>query len=243
MQKYFYQLNSYYMKQRLVLLPGVGSDPSLWQYQRRHLADIAEIVIPDLTGCNSRHEMVDAVLDNVRGSFALSGLSMGGWVGFAIAAQAPERITKFAPVGTWARPMPKTEKEQEELYKNVQAGHFQEFLVSYKEYTLQHAKSTNTEFIELLRSTTSSVREDVFLRQLRAYLDDFTSTRFLPEIRCPTLVICGRDDPIFSVEEHTYIAQHIPNARLAIIDDCSHFITLERPQAVSVLLRYWLMYF
>ncbi len=63
------------------------------------------------------------------------------------------------------------------------------------------------------------------------------------KIQCPTLVIAAQNDPIFSVEEHDYISNAIQGAKLAIIDDAGHHIRFEQPQALSALLRYWLMYF
>jgi pimeloyl-ACP methyl ester carboxylesterase len=34
----------------------------------------------------------------------------------------------------------------------------------------------------------------------------------------------------------------VPESRLAIIEDCGHMSTMERPQAVTALLRDWLLY-
>lgn len=231
------------MKQKLVLIPGVGGDERLWQFQIKHLADIADIVVPDLSKCSSRKAMTDVVLRSVEGKFALAGVSMGGWIGFAVAVQAPERVTKFAAIGTWARTMPDTEKQQREILNNIKNGGFEEFLKSYCEYSISHAKRKDKEFVDLLKNDASRVKEEVMINHLQAYLDDFDSQVLLPKISCPTLVIAGRNDPIFSVEEHEYIAQSVKGARLAIIDDCAHFIPFERPQALSSLLRYWLMYF
>jgi pimeloyl-ACP methyl ester carboxylesterase len=38
------------------------------------------------------------------------------------------------------------------------------------------------------------------------------------------------------------MAAAIPGARLAVIEQCGHLSTMERPQAVTVLLRDWLLY-
>jgi pimeloyl-ACP methyl ester carboxylesterase len=44
------------------------------------------------------------------------------------------------------------------------------------------------------------------------------------------------------VERHVEIAGAIPGARLAIIEDCGHLTTMERPQAVTALMRDWMLY-
>ncbi len=98
-------------------------------------------------------------------------------------------------------------------------------------------------FIDLLRKAGTDVDEIVLTRHMGAYLNDFDSTDLLPKITAPSLVIAGMNDPLFPVEEQKFIERSIKNARLAIIDDCAHFITFEQPQALSALLRYWLLYF
>jgi pimeloyl-ACP methyl ester carboxylesterase len=38
------------------------------------------------------------------------------------------------------------------------------------------------------------------------------------------------------------MVEAIPRARLAVIEDCGHMSTMERPQAATVLLRDWYLY-
>ncbi len=231
------------MKQKLVLVPGVAGDERLWQFQSRHLADMADIVVPNLKGCGSRKEMANEVLSCVDGVFALAGVSMGGWVGFTVATEAPERVNKFAAICTWARPKPKVQEEQEGILEYIKAGHFKEFMESYVDYAIGHAKRNDPVFVDFINESTQDVDEAEMIRHLSAYLAEFDSQDLLPRIKCPTLVIAGSDDAIFGVEEHEYIASNIKGARLAIIDDCGHHVPFEQPAALSTLLRYWLMYF
>lgn len=231
------------MKQKLVLIPGVGGDESLWQYQIKHLSDIADIGVVNLDNCKSREEMVKTVLNSETGKFALAGISMGGWVGMAVAAKEPERITKLTVIGTWARPMPEAEIQQREILKRIKNGFYLEWLEEYMEFSLKHAKNENLKNFIMQGKAKAKEKEKVFTHHLQAYLDDFQSTHLLSEIHCPTLVIAGINDPIFSVKEHEYIANSIKGAKLAIIDDCAHFIPIEQPQALSTLMRYWLMYY
>ncbi len=62
----------------------------------------------------------------------------------------------------------------------------------------------------------------------------------LPEIACPTLVLCGRQDAQTPVECHQEIAAAIPGAKLTVIEDCGHLSPRERPEAVTAALRAWL---
>ena len=62
----------------------------------------------------------------------------------------------------------------------------------------------------------------------------------LSEIQCPTLVAGGRQDALCPVETHEEIASTVPNADLVVVEDCGHLSSMEQPQAVTAILRYWL---
>jgi pimeloyl-ACP methyl ester carboxylesterase len=53
----------------------------------------------------------------------------------------------------------------------------------------------------------------------------------LPEIRCPTLVVHGDNDPLVPVECAREAAKHIPDVRLEIIESCGHWPQREHPGA------------
>ena len=67
-----------------------------------------------------------------------------------------------------------------------------------------------------------------------------TSVTSLRRFRCPTLVLCGREDALTPLEMPIEMARLIPDARLVIIEQCGHLSTLERPHEVNAALRAWL---
>jgi 3-oxoadipate enol-lactonase len=60
----------------------------------------------------------------------------------------------------------------------------------------------------------------------------------LPRIQSPTLVICGEHDANTPIDQAPsgagmrYIAEHIPNARLHIIENAAHTTLLETPETM-----------
>ena len=64
----------------------------------------------------------------------------------------------------------------------------------------------------------------------------------LSRIKCPIMILCGRQDALTPVEVHEEMAASIPNSRLVIIEESGHMTTMERPQAVTAFLRDWLLY-
>jgi pimeloyl-ACP methyl ester carboxylesterase len=66
------------------------------------------------------------------------------------------------------------------------------------------------------------------------------SVPLLATIRCPTLVVCGDSDALTPPDHSREIAAGIAGARLEIIAECGHLLTLERPEQVNALLLEWL---
>src|SRR4051794_34929940 len=87
----------------LLLLPGLLNDAALWQHQVADLADVAAPVVGDVTRHPSIAAMAAALLAEAPESFALAGLSMGGYVAQEILRQAPHRVLRLALLDTNAR--------------------------------------------------------------------------------------------------------------------------------------------
>lgn len=94
--------------------------------------------------------------------------------------------------------------------------------------------------VDDITAMADSVGKDAFLRQQKAIMGRPDSRPGLPEIACPTVVICGRDDVLTPVALSEEIAGLIPGAGLVLIDECGHLSTMERPEAVNAALREWL---
>ncbi len=89
----------------LVLLPGLLCDALLWALQIGVLHAACWMAQP--TTVNTVAEMAaDLLRRSPFPSFALAGLSMGGYVALEIMRQAPDRVSRLALLDTTARPVP-----------------------------------------------------------------------------------------------------------------------------------------
>ena len=61
---------------------------------------------------------------------------------------------------------------------------------------------------------------------------DMDHRPLLPRITTPTLVIAGRHDPATTLEAGEYIKDHVPGARIAVLE-AAHISNLEQPQAYA----------
>lgn len=62
----------------------------------------------------------------------------------------------------------------------------------------------------------------------------------LGEIALPALVINGTADRMTPLKYGRYLAEEIPDARLAVVEGAGHMVTLEKPEAVAAAVRRFL---
>src|SRR5258708_3501921 len=62
----------------------------------------------------------------------------------------------------------------------------------------------------------------------------------LPKIKCPPIVVCGRDDVATPLAFSEEIATAIKSSELIVIEQCGHLITMEKPEETNAILRKWL---
>ena len=81
---------------------------------------------------------------------------------------------------------------------------------------------------------------DIFAAQIKALLDRPDAEPLLARIKCPTIVLGGRQDTWSTVEVHEQMSTKIRNSRLVVIEDCGHMSTMERPGEVTAAMQEWL---
>lgn len=226
----------------LVLVPGLLCDAALWRHQARHLADIADIRIAETRRDDTIAGMAQRLLADAPDRFALAGLSMGGYVALETMRQGAERVIRLALLDTSAAPDdPARRRNRQGLIRLAQTGRFKGVTPRLLPLFLHPGRLADAALTEEVMEMAARVGRDAFLRQQRAILGRADSRPLLVQIRVPTLVLCGREDVLTPLERHSEIADAIAEARLAIIEDCGHLSAMERPQAVTAVLRDWLL--
>lgn len=230
-------------RESLVLIPGLLCDARLWAHQVAHLSDIADCRVADITGAESMDELADAVLAGAPGRFALAGLSMGGYVAHAIMRRAPARVTRLALIDTSARPDTSDQLvRRRQLIDMTNYGKFRGVTDRLLPILIHGDRLAETELTGDIKKMSENVGSESFIRQQNAIMGRPDSRPFLIEYGVPTMVICGRQDALTPLELAEEMAAMIPAARLAVIEDCGHLSTMERPQAATALMRQWLTY-
>jgi pimeloyl-ACP methyl ester carboxylesterase len=223
----------------LILIPGLGSDHGLWEAQLRDLADIAVMQVGDTLQDDSLPAIARRILDAAPDRFALAGLSMGGYLSQEIMRQAPERVTKLALLDTSARP--DTPEQTAGRRAAVEA-------TKQYDYTMLARLSLPgliaAEAPESVRDAVvaMSVRvgPEVYTRQQEATAVRPDSRPLLPTITVPTLIVVGVLDTLTPPHLAEEMRDLIPGARLEVIAGAGHLPPIEKPDAVTAVLRAWL---
>ncbi len=228
-------------KTSLVLLPGLLLDQALWTHQVETLTDLADISVADLTLDDSIEAMASRVLENAPDTFALAGLSMGGYVAQEIMRQAPQRIERLALIDTSAdADSPEQRERRLGFIDQVNHGAFKGVTSRLLPLLIHEDRLGDDVLTTRIMAMAEHVGKDAFLRQQNAIMNRKSGIDDLADLSCAVLVMCGRQDMLTTLDQHRAMAAAAPGAKLVIVEDCGHLSPLERPYAVSAALRYWL---
>lgn len=225
----------------IVCVPGLICSPRLYAEQVPVLWSVGPVTVAQHALQDSVEEIARSILATAPERFALVGLSMGGYVGFEIVRQAPERVMKLALLDTSARPDTAEQTANRRRLIEISAT------VSMKEIAdgmfpkLIHRMRWRDERLrELVRQMAEETGKAGFVRQQTAIMHRPDSRPGLREIRCPTMVLVGDGDELTPVEVAREIADGIGGARLVTIPGCGHLSAIERPELVTAALMEWL---
>ena len=226
----------------LVLVPGLLCDAQLWQPQVEDLADVADIWIAAHTRSDTMAGVArDVLADAPFASFALAGLSMGGYIALEIMRQAPQRVARLALLDTAAgAELPEQTQRRMDFIALAERGKFLGITDVLLPLLIHPSRRAERSLTDTIKSMAKNIGKDAFMRQEYAIMSRADSLGLLATIACPTLVLCGRQDELTPLARHEEIAAGIKGARLEVIEDCGHLSTLEKPAEVNAALRCWL---
>ncbi len=229
----------------LVLLPGLLCDAAVWQAQCAALPGL-ECIVPDYGARDSLAAMARQVLEDVAAPrFALAGHSMGGRVALEMARLAPGRIERLALLDTGFQPRVAGEAGEAELRERMALlalARAQGMRAMGQRWArgMVHPAQLDAPVFETILAMIARKTPDVFAAQIRALLGRPDARPVLQALRCPTLLLCGRQDTWSPLARHEDMRDLVAGSELVVIEDAGHMTTMEQPEAVSAALARWL---
>ena len=163
------------------------------------------------------------------------GASMGGMIAQHVAAKYPERCLSFTQVfSTTGHPkLPAARKEALQALVTRPKSTQEEALVDHGIYLARTIGSPAYPSPEdrLRERVLTSVRRSFYpegpTRHLSAIVADGDRSAMLRDVRVPTLVLHGEDDPLVPCEGGRHTAECIPGAKLRTIPGWGHDLPLD----------------
>jgi pimeloyl-ACP methyl ester carboxylesterase len=231
----------------LVLLPGLLCDEAVWQGQIDALRDIAVCTCVDWGRLDSILAMAERVLRVAPPEFSLAGHSMGGRVAFQVVRIAPQRVKRLALLNTGADARPSgeagaaEERKRRELLDIAKTQGMRAFAQAWLPPMMKPGRMADKSLVDSIFAMLERKTPEIYEMQMLALLNRPDARPVLPAIKCPTLLLSGREDSWSPPARHQEMAAVIPNSRVAIVADSGHMAPMEQPAAVAQAMREWLL--
>jgi pimeloyl-ACP methyl ester carboxylesterase len=232
----------------LLLLHGAGSNGHAWHYQYEQLGHRHSPIAPDLPG-HGRSSGVEglrtvadyaaftlAFLDALKlDSIVVAGHSMGGAIAMELALRNPNKVKALVLIATAAKfDIP---QERVETWRAVTMGRASQPFNNdgYSPKTIATKPEIIREGWGEQIQTDPRVRWGDLVACSQVDLRDRIS-----RLDKPTLVLAGADDSITPPAEAEFLRSRIKGARLEVVPDAAHRLTIERPDLVNAAIEKFL---
>jgi pimeloyl-ACP methyl ester carboxylesterase len=225
----------------VVLVPGLLCSARLYGGQIPLLWRFGPVTIAEHRNDDNMEAIARRILANSPPRFALAGLSMGGYIAFAIMRLAAERVVKLALLDTNPHAdRPEQTARRRELIAIAQGGRFAEIPDLHFPAFVHRNRRSDSALRQLVHGMAEDTGCDGYLRQQKAIMTRSDARSQLAAIACPTLVLVGDSDELTPPNLSQEIAGAIPGAKLVVVPECGHLSTLERPDEVGAALEQWM---
>ena len=219
----------------IMFLPALLCDTRLYDRAVTHFGSMLDVVVPELLCHENLADMATEVLASAPSRFALVGNSMGGYMALEIMAQAPERVSHMALVGTNAHADLRAAREKrEQAIRLAERGRFDQFVDGYVEGALASAHRERCG--PVMRAMARALGPEILVRQQKAIMARADHIRLLERITVPSLVMMGRHDSLSDIRHQRLMAGTLPKARFYEVPGSGHLVPLEAPELFNAAL-------
>jgi 3-oxoadipate enol-lactonase len=164
-----------------------------------------------------------------RASFC--GLSIGGMTGMWLGAHAPQRLDRLVLCCT-APWLPPREQwvERAATFRAQGTGAVAD--AALERWFRPAFAGRDPERLERIRRTLLATPAEGYAACCEA-IGELDLRAELADVRSPTLVIAGADDPVGTPEIARDMAAAIPDARLVVVPEARHLANIEQPETVT----------
>ena len=237
----------------VIFVHGFGGDGKLsWRNQAKEFQADYRVIIPDLLwfgqSSSSQKPALDAQIEMIKkiveteklSKIHLVGISYGGFISLGFAYKYPKYLSSLTIVDSPGAAM--SNEEITEFCKRVGADSVQDAFIP--ETGEEVKRMMNFVFHRPPPLTTSLLEKTIGFyfsvnpKEQAKLLDELPSNRdwIRGKVSMPTLILWGKEDQVFLVEEARQL-QEIIGGKLVVIDNAGHALPEEQPKHFNENLR------
>jgi pimeloyl-ACP methyl ester carboxylesterase len=239
----------------LLLIHGFPLNPTMWEPQFAMADRGWRVIAPELRGFgDGKGDPPAASVDDYAGDAidlidalhidqaVVAGLSMGGYIAFAMWRHAPNYFRGLVLADT--RPQPDA-AEAVDGRKRMQQAAREKGPEAIADEMLpklvgETTRRTRPDIVDRIRGLIVPNSVQAIVGALAALMTRPDSTPTLSTIRCPTLVIVGAEDTLTQPPLSESMHGAIPGSELVVIPGAGHMSNLEQPAAFNEALARFL---
>ena len=184
-------------KKQVVLLPALLCNGDIFINQVHHLQNEAEFFIPSLGTDGTVRDLAARILTQAPKTFALGGISMGGYVAFEILRQAPERVSSLLLMDTTATAdAPEKKESRLQMMQKARTNGIEAVVPDVLLSVVAPQYRTLPQLRRFMTFMAQSVGVDAFCNEEKIIMSRPDSTEILSKISCPVFVAGGTADAI-----------------------------------------------
>lgn len=237
----------------ILFIHGYPLSRRIWDPQLKELAKYGTIITLDLRGHGESFEFDGAytmdmladdckrILDDqqITTPLIVCGLSMGGYITFALYRKYPELFE--AMILTSTRPGSDSAEAKANRDASIKAA-LERGSIAIADAMIQKIISPTTlttkpELVETIHEIMANTSTFGIVGALQGMRDRPDSTQILSKINCPVLIIHGEEDQLIPIKEAESMEQQIQNSRLIKIPQAGHLPNMEKPDDYNQALR------
>lgn len=230
----------------LVLLHAFPMDSTMWDAQLTLSAGGWHVIAPDYPVAASVDDYAGAVVDLLDGlhihDAVIGGLSLGGYVAFALFRLAPNYIRGLVLADTRAEAdTPESVEGRKRmlgvLKQNGQAGVAEEMLTKLLG---KSSLDTRPDLVEKVRHAIAGNAPEKIEGMIQALMTRPDSTALLAKIHVPTLIVVGDQDVATPPALSESMRSGIAGSELVLLRSAGHLSNIEQPDAFNAALARFL---
>lgn len=227
------------MNKDIVFISGALATPVFWHYQAAYFKKKARLHYVDVLNSSSVSEMAEQFSKTAPAKFIVIAFSMGGYVALELFRHIPHQIEKLVLINSLAGTISeKARAERNRSLALIDKGKF-DFLISLIFKNSIYDKKKQLLLVPLLESMAREIGAEKYRMQLKTILTKPDHSDLLPTVKCPVLLLAGKQDIILPVKFSEYMEKHIENAKLIYLNECGHLAPLEQPDLLNKILLDW----